>query len=671
MSKNTAILNVLLGIDSSQLEKSLANVSKKLTKFGKDLQNTGANLTKTFTAPILGAATAIVGLATKAGYAADKIFDLSDQTGLSTDLIQQFRHVAAEAGVSTDVLANATMGLIGKLKEGADEGTKIGAAIKELGVNAYDMNGNFVHSDELMSNLISKLSQIEDPIKRNAEAAKLFGGQWKDLAPILGLGSEKINELINEASNLGIVLSGEQLTNANKFRAGIDKLKNTFDALLNKLGADFAPFLNDTLLPLIQNNILPTFIKFTDGIRFLFNAFTNLPSGIQKAILIFGGLLAALGPVLFAFGTIIKFIPIMIAGFKGIGSIVAIIASPIVIKIGLILAAIAAVVAIVIYVTKNFEALKERAIAGFVLMGNYITKHLIKPFAEFIKTVSFGKIDFTDWANNLIQPIPEIKTELKSVKDTFGEVWEGIKSKVTGNKILEDPKNEVIAFNENLIKTGGIVNNINEAINHLKINSIGAFTELSTNLVGYLDEISLKTIEVGSSFLNMQNYIDFVAGATNHLGNVFEGMFNAILGGNLFNFILDYFKQMLVRMAAMAALALVLKAAIGFGGGAGVAAFKMFNSGGFGNIFSGLMGFSGLSGGIGGRKNGGAVSAGNPYLVGEMGRELFVPSTNGTIISNANLGGNTNVNVTGQFKLTGNDMLAFIEKNQRYNSRTN
>ena len=37
-------------------------------------------------------------------------------------------------------------------------------------------------------------------------------------------------------------------------------------------------------------------------------------------------------------------------------------------------------------------------------------------------------------------------------------------------------------------------------------------------------------------------------------------------------------------------------------------------------------------------QNGGPVQAGQPYLVGEAGPELFVPSQNGQVISNAQLG---------------------------------
>jgi len=45
---------------------------------------------------------------------------------------------------------------------------------------------------------------------------------------------------------------------------------------------------------------------------------------------------------------------------------------------------------------------------------------------------------------------------------------------------------------------------------------------------------------------------------------------------------------------------------------------------------------------------GGAITAGQPYVVGERGRELFIPSTNGTMIPNQDLGttGGTSINFT-------------------------
>lgn len=45
------------------------------------------------------------------------------------------------------------------------------------------------------------------------------------------------------------------------------------------------------------------------------------------------------------------------------------------------------------------------------------------------------------------------------------------------------------------------------------------------------------------------------------------------------------------------------------------------------------------------RASGGPVTAGRPYIVGEAGREMFVPETNGRIVSNSAMGGNTTISI--------------------------
>jgi hypothetical protein len=88
------------------------------------------------------------------------------------------------------------------------------------------------------------------------------------------------------------------------------------------------------------------------------------------------------------------------------------------------------------------------------------------------------------------------------------------------------------------------------------------------------------------------------------------------------------------------------------------------DSGGlFGSLLKIGAGFFGGGTGISGQSvdlsaEGGAISAGNPYVVGERGRELFVPSTSGTMIPNHDLSG-TGTNIT--FNIQANDVRGIKE----------
>ena len=64
----------------------------------------------------------------------------------------------------------------------------------------------------------------------------------------------------------------------------------------------------------------------------------------------------------------------------------------------------------------------------------------------------------------------------------------------------------------------------------------------------------------------------------------------------------------------------------------------------FGGLLLMLMNFSGPGSGminIPGLAVGGPASAGRPYIVGERGPELFVPGSNGNVVPNNAMGGNT------------------------------
>ena len=78
------------------------------------------------------------------------------------------------------------------------------------------------------------------------------------------------------------------------------------------------------------------------------------------------------------------------------------------------------------------------------------------------------------------------------------------------------------------------------------------------------------------------------------------------------------------------------------------------------NLFTGL-----LSGVIPGMATGGEVTSGSPYIIGEKGPELFVPSSSGTIVPNNQLGsvGSTTYNITiNATSGVANDIAAEVKK---------
>jgi hypothetical protein len=123
------------------------------------------------------------------------------------------------------------------------------------------------------------------------------------------------------------------------------------------------------------------------------------------------------------------------------------------------------------------------------------------------------------------------------------------------------------------------------------------------------------------------------------------------------------FKDVLTELATMLGK-LILKAVI-------MGAVLSVLSGGAGG--AGILGAGGgLSFGeaftqsLTGRAGGGSVVAGQPYLVGESGPEVFMAGQSGTVIPNNNIGGGS---VIPDVRISGNDLLIVFDKAQRRKER--
>jgi hypothetical protein len=167
--------------------------------------------------------------------------------------------------------------------------------IKSLGVETRSSNGELRNQSQITDEVIGKLAAMENTSERNAMAAKIFGTSWKDLAPILGLGAERIAQLREEAHQNNLIVGEEGLNAANNARIAADKLTASWDAAKLKITADLAPAIEKTLIPALERLVQGT-IKGMDAMSFgsEIGFFEVLKGNILKAdAKIFGKFLGA------------------------------------------------------------------------------------------------------------------------------------------------------------------------------------------------------------------------------------------------------------------------------------------------------------------------------------------------------------------------------------------
>ena len=139
------------------------------------------------------------------------------------------------------------------------------------------------------------------------------------------------------------------------------------------------------------------------------------------------------------------------------------------------------------------------------------------------------------------------------------------------------------------------------------------------------------------------------------IGTAFSTSFKGIISGSMtakealasfFTSVADMFldmaAQIIAKMITMAILNQILGVLPGVGGAGGFTAGPLAAVGDVGTGFNfdtgAMLNFGGF------KANGGPVSSGQTYMVGERGPELFVPGRSGTIVANDKMGGgSTNV----------------------------
>ena len=353
--------------DMSKLATTLNSASSSVSAFGKKVQETGKEVTKTgteltklVTGPIVAVGAGLLLLVNKTASWADSLMDLETQTGLTTDSLQEWRHVAEMAGTGADIVATAIMGLTRRLPDLQEEGSMSAEQLGKLGLTFADLEA--MEPEEIANTLIERLAEMEDVIARNAIGAKLFGGAWVELAPILDLGAAGIAEARKEAYELGLVMSPVELENLDRYRKEWVKVKEQFAAVFRELATNLIPVFRSQLIPVLRDTLIPALTRLAKGIADVITWFGNLDPNVQKAILAAIAFAAAIGPLLVVIGNMTQAIGLAIQAFGGLQAAMAfLVANPIVLGVA---AAAAGVVGLALAVRESGERAAEAQLAN-------------------------------------------------------------------------------------------------------------------------------------------------------------------------------------------------------------------------------------------------------------------------------------------------------------------
>lgn len=346
------VLTVRIVGDESGFTGALAKTQSGIHKFGKQIAGVGDKMSKRVTAPILAAATAIGGLAVKAASTGDAVAKGAARMGVSTDAFQEMDFWASQNGLSIEQLEKSVGILNTRVGQAAAGNRKYASGFEDIGVAIHDAEGNLRSTEDVMKDTIAALRDMDDPAERAAATAELLGDRYaRDLLPALEDGAISLDEAAARAHELGMVMDKDAVDGSVAFTDALDEAKREAGALFRDVGANLLPLLTDQLLPAIRDHVVPAVRTFTEWLRDLTDRFANLEPRTQAMILGAIGIVAAVGPVVSIVGRLITVVGALSKALMFLA------ANP----VGLVIVAIAALIAIGVLLWRNWDTITAKA----------------------------------------------------------------------------------------------------------------------------------------------------------------------------------------------------------------------------------------------------------------------------------------------------------------------
>jgi hypothetical protein len=228
--------------------KRLASIDDRYAALGKLKGGLGAIDSKVGLGGLVGAATGatLIELGGRALDYASSLQEVAQQLGVTTTDLQTYRYAATQVGISQETMDKGLAKLtvtMGQAREGV---SKPKAAFAELStILGKDVLKGAATAGDALPLIADALNKISDPAKRAALEVALFGKTGQQLDTLLQPGSAALNGLARAAQDLGLVLSDDQIANADQTADKLAEVKqileaNIASAVANNVSAIYA-----------------------------------------------------------------------------------------------------------------------------------------------------------------------------------------------------------------------------------------------------------------------------------------------------------------------------------------------------------------------------------------------------------------------------------------------
>ena len=241
-------LRVALGFDTAEFTAGTKKARAEAKSTAASIQSSLSTLNNAITVAFTGAiATAVFAAGRAALDYASSLDEVSQQLGVTAKDLQVYRYAATQVGISQEDMDKGLSKLTLSIGQAAEGSKKQATAFNDLGINVRTANGDIRTAGDILPQLANALAQIKDPATRAAIEVELFGKTGQKLDTLLAGGSDAIDNMRRAAEDLGIVLSEDQIQNADKTADKLSELKLVLEANIASAVANNASSIYDLI----------------------------------------------------------------------------------------------------------------------------------------------------------------------------------------------------------------------------------------------------------------------------------------------------------------------------------------------------------------------------------------------------------------------------------------
>ena len=301
----SAVLNIIFGAETGQLERALGGVQKRLRRTAGEFQRLGDSMSRSVSLPIIGVGAAAIKSAADLETLETSFISLAGGAEQASQLVSQLNDFTAQTPFQLEQVGAAARQLIAA-------GTPIQEVqnqLQFLGDIAATSGSNIDEIASIFSKVQAKgkveLESLNQLAERGIPIFKALSDATGLPADALGAGAvsvEQFNSVLSSFSEEGGFAAGamERLsqTAAGKFSTALDNLKLAGA----ELGAQLLPIIKDLL----------------DDVVEVAQSFAKLDNGTKKLILKMAAFAAAIGPVSSGIGKTLNGIADLKVSFAGL-----------------------------------------------------------------------------------------------------------------------------------------------------------------------------------------------------------------------------------------------------------------------------------------------------------------------------------------------------------------